>query len=105
MRAAEVLFMLDTSLQRPTKRLLSRGISSALSGLVQLYEISGFGYHTPLSSGEVAKLFRAGRLDRDSKCKPVDAERWRTLDELFPLLNTTAPVRQASPWTKNTMLR
>lgn len=53
---------------------------------MQLYEISGSGYHTPLSGGEIAKLFRAGRLHREVKCKAVDAQRWRTVDELFPLL-------------------
>ena len=53
---------------------------------MQLYEISGFSYHTPLSGGEIAKLFRAGRLARDAKCKAVDALQWRTVDELFPLL-------------------
>ena len=53
---------------------------------MQLYEIADFRCHTPLSGAEIAKLFRAGRLHRDAKCKAVDAPRWRTVDELFPLL-------------------
>ena len=53
---------------------------------MQLYEVSGTVFHTPLSGGEIAKLFRAGQLGREAKCKAVDAQRWRTVDELFPLL-------------------
>ena len=53
---------------------------------VKLYEVFADGYHTPLSSEQIADLFHAGRLRRNHRCKPVGNERWRTIDELFPLL-------------------
>jgi hypothetical protein len=53
---------------------------------VKLYEVFADSYHTPLTSEQVAELFHAGRLRRNHRCKPLDSEKWRTIDELFPLL-------------------
>lgn len=53
---------------------------------MQLYELSGCGYHTPLSPSEIAKLFQAARIHRDTRCRAIDGPAWRTIDELFPLL-------------------
>jgi hypothetical protein len=53
---------------------------------MQLYEILQDGYHTPLTASQVAELFKAGRLGRHTRCKPSDQNKWRTIDEVFPLL-------------------
>jgi hypothetical protein len=53
---------------------------------VTLYEIWADGYHTPLTETQIAKLFQAGRLGRNHRCKQVEKKQWRTIDELFPLL-------------------
>jgi hypothetical protein len=44
------------------------------------------GYHTPLTSEQIAELFHAGRVDRHHPCKPTAKSEWGTIDELFPLL-------------------
>jgi hypothetical protein len=51
-----------------------------------LYEVLAPGYHSPLTKTQIVELFRAGRLGRDHRCKPVSQKEWRTVDELFPLL-------------------
>jgi hypothetical protein len=70
---------------------LDRGIYSAFCGGVQLFEILQDGFHTPLSESQIAELFKAGRLNRHTRCKPEKQGRWRTIDELFPLLKYNAP--------------
>jgi hypothetical protein len=51
-----------------------------------LYELQVDGYHTPLSLEQIADLFRARRLRKDDPCRESGTSRWRTLDEIFPLL-------------------
>jgi len=51
-----------------------------------LYEVLAPGYHSPLTKTQIGELFRAGRLGRGHRCKPVSQKEWRTVDELFPLL-------------------
>ena len=51
-----------------------------------LYDILQDGFPTPLSAKEIAQLFNAGRVGRQTPCKPQRANHWRTLDEIFPLL-------------------
>jgi hypothetical protein len=53
---------------------------------VQLFEILQDGFHTPLSATQIADLFHAGRLGRNTPCKALSKKEWRTIDELFPLL-------------------
>jgi hypothetical protein len=53
---------------------------------MDLYEVMEPGFYSPLSSREISQLFRAGHLDREAACKAVGEGRWRTIDELFPLL-------------------
>jgi hypothetical protein len=53
---------------------------------VKLYELQVDGYHTPLSSEQIADLFRARRLRKGDPCRESGTSRWRTLDEIFPLL-------------------
>ena len=53
---------------------------------MKLYDLLVEGYHTPLTASQIAKLFHAGQIQRNDPCKEVATERWRTIDELFPLL-------------------
>jgi hypothetical protein len=53
---------------------------------VDLYEVFLEGYHTPLTGEQIAALFHAGRVRRHHRCKQVNKTKWRTIDELFPLL-------------------
>jgi len=53
---------------------------------VKLYDLLVEGYHTPLTASQIAELFHAGQIQRNDPCKEVATERWRTIDELFPLL-------------------
>lgn len=39
-----------------------------------------------MTKTQIGELFRAGRLGRGHRCKPVSQKEWRTVDELFPLL-------------------
>jgi hypothetical protein len=60
---------------------------------VKLYELQVEGYHTPLSPEQIADLFRARRLRKGDPCRESGTTRWRTLDEIFPLLKyDSAPV-------------
>jgi hypothetical protein len=61
------------------------------SRCVQLFEILQDGFHTPLTVTEVAELFHAGRVGRQTPCKPTEQKEWRTVDEFFPLLKYHAP--------------
>jgi hypothetical protein len=54
--------------------------------VVILYDVQAEGYHTPLTREQIAELFYAGRLTRDTPCKHAVKSIWRTVDELFPLL-------------------
>jgi hypothetical protein len=54
--------------------------------VVILYDVRAEGYHTPLTPEQIAQLFYAGRLLRDTPCKHTVKSNWRTVDELFPLL-------------------
>ena len=53
---------------------------------MKLYDLLVEGYHTPLTASQIAELFHAGQIQRNDPCKEVATERWRTIDELFPLL-------------------
>jgi len=68
---------------------------------VQLFEILQDGFHTPLTEAQVAELFRAGRLNRHTPCKPANQGQWRTIDELFPLLKYHVAWQFASPETSD----
>lgn len=48
------------------------------------------GFHSALNSREIDRLFRAGVLGGRQPCKPKGEARWRTIDELFPLLKYEA---------------
>jgi hypothetical protein len=53
---------------------------------VKFYELQVEGYHTPLSPDQIADLYRAGRLRNSDPCREVGSTRWKTIDEVFPLL-------------------
>ncbi len=53
---------------------------------MDLYDVMAEGCHTPLSSRQIAELFRAGEFDRHLPCKQLGKTTWRTIDEVFPLL-------------------
>jgi hypothetical protein len=53
---------------------------------VKFYELQVEGYHTPLSPDQIADLYRAGRLRNNDPCREVGSPRWKTIDEVFPLL-------------------
>jgi hypothetical protein len=53
---------------------------------VKFYELQVEGYHTPLSPDQIADLYCAGRLRNNDPCREVGSIRWKTIDELFPLL-------------------
>ena len=53
---------------------------------MKFYELQVEGYHTPLSPDQIADLYRAGRLRNNDPCREIGPTRWRTIDELFPLL-------------------
>jgi hypothetical protein len=53
---------------------------------VKFYDLLVEGCHTPLTASKIAELFHAGQIQRNDPCKEVGTERWKTIDELFPLL-------------------
>ena len=57
---------------------------------MELYEVRKTGFASPLSSGEISHLFRVGHLHRRVRCKATGEENWRTIGELFPLLDYNA---------------
>jgi hypothetical protein len=64
-----------------------------------LYEVLAPGYHSPLTKTQIAELFRAGRVGRNYRCKPISQKEWRTVDELFPLLKyRSATIDCDQPW-------
>src|SRR5438270_9402 len=64
-----------------------------------LYDVLAPGYHSPLTKTQIAELFRAGRVGRNHRCKPISQKEWRTIDELFPLLKyRSATIDCDQPW-------
>jgi hypothetical protein len=57
---------------------------------VKFYELQVEGYHNPLSPDQIADLYRAGRLRNNDSCREIGSPRWKTIDELFPLLKHDA---------------
>ncbi|MDP9098154.1 MAG: hypothetical protein M3N48_04075 [Verrucomicrobiota bacterium] len=53
---------------------------------MKFYELQVEGFHTPLSPDQIADLYRAGRLRNNDPCREIGSPRWKTIDELFPLL-------------------
>jgi hypothetical protein len=60
---------------------------------MQLFEILQDGFHTPLTQTQISELFYAGRVSRQTRCKPAKQRDWRTIDELFPLLKYHTPLQ------------
>jgi hypothetical protein len=82
-------------------------MSCSQSG-VKKYDLLVDGYHTPLSADVIAGLYRAGRLRKNDPCREAGTERWRTLDELFPLLkydSTGSPSRSSELTNLSTLDR
>lgn len=53
---------------------------------MELYEVKAPGLRYPLNSVEISHLVRSGHLHRRVRCKPAGEANWRTIGELFPLL-------------------
>ena len=53
---------------------------------MDLYDVKARGIRSPLNSREISHLFRSGQLHRRVRCKPRGEASWRTIGELFPLL-------------------
>jgi hypothetical protein len=53
---------------------------------MDLYDVKARGIRSPLNSREISHLFRSGQLHRRARCKPRGEASWRTIGELFPLL-------------------
>jgi hypothetical protein len=53
---------------------------------MELYDVKAPGLRYPLNSGEISHLFRSGYLHRRVRCKPQGEANWKTIGELFPLL-------------------
>jgi hypothetical protein len=70
---------------------------------MQLFEILQDGFHTPLTATQIAELFQAGRLGRNTPCKAVSQKDWQTIDELFPLLKyeTSSQFHDPTPDAEN----
>lgn len=68
------------------RRVTARHLSCYYRGCVNFYDILQDGFHTPLNADQIADLFYAGRLGRNTPCKRAEKKEWRTIDELFPLL-------------------
>ncbi|MEY2490585.1 MAG: hypothetical protein QOC70_2527 [Verrucomicrobiota bacterium] len=59
---------------------------------MQFYDVLAGGYRTALTKMQIAGLFEAGQLAGNDPCKEAEQAKWRTIDEVFPLLKhgTTA---------------
>lgn len=59
---------------------------------MQFYDVMAGGHRTALTRTQIAGLFQAGQLTRTDPCKEAEQAEWRTIDEVFPLLQhgTTA---------------
>ena len=67
---------------------------------MDLYDVKARGFHSPLNAREISRLYRFGQLDGRQPCKPKGEAKWRTVDELFPLLRYEAdapPLRFDDP--------
>jgi|KBSMisStaDraftv2_1062788.scaffolds.fasta_scaffold334982_2 hypothetical protein len=53
---------------------------------MELYDVKAPLIRYPLNSKEISHLFRAGYLHRRVRCKPQGETHWKTIGELFPLL-------------------
>jgi len=62
------------------------GIRFALPDGMELYDVKAPLLRYPLNSAEISHLFRSGYLHRRVRCKPEGEARWKTIGELFPLL-------------------
>jgi hypothetical protein len=69
------------------------GIHFALAQGMDLYDVKGRGFASPLNSREISQLVRGGQFGLRLPCKPRDEATWRTIDELFPLLKYEAAAR------------
>jgi hypothetical protein len=67
---------------------------------MDLYDVRGRGFHSPLNAREISRLYRFGQLDGRHPCKPKGEAKWRTVNELFPSLRYEAaapPLRFDDP--------
>ena len=76
---------LQSSVTSPVRAIRSLRHPYCLSHCVQFYDVLDDGYHTALTRTQVADLFHAGRIGRNTPCKRLENTAWRTVDELFPL--------------------
>jgi len=53
---------------------------------VQFYDVLAGGNRTALTRPQIAGLFQAGQLGCNDPCKEAEQAEWRTIVELFPLL-------------------
>jgi hypothetical protein len=53
---------------------------------VQFYDVLAGGNRTALTRPQIAGLFQAGQLGCNDPCKEAEQAEWRTVVELFPLL-------------------
>jgi hypothetical protein len=58
-----------------------------LSEPMDLYDVKKTGFGSPLNTREISHLIRVGYLHPRVHCKPTGETRWRTIGELFPLLD------------------
>lgn len=63
-----------------------RGHPSCFSAGMDHYDVKAEGCHNPLTSQEIAEHIQTGRFQRNDPCRKVGENTWRTIDELFPLL-------------------
>lgn len=71
---------------------------------MDLYDVKARAFHSPLNAREIGQLFRTGQLGGQQPCKPKGEAKWRTVDELFPLLKheaTAGPLRFKKPARSN----
>lgn len=76
------------------------GTHSACGEGMDLYDVRGRGFHSPLNAREISRLYRFGQLDGRHPCKPKGEAKWHSVDELFPLLRYEAaapPLRFDDP--------
>jgi hypothetical protein len=67
---------------------------------MDLYDVKAQGFPHPLNYREIDRLFRAGIFDGRQLCKPKGETKWRTIDELFPVLKyevAAPPLRFGNP--------
>lgn len=53
---------------------------------MELFDVKAPLLRYPLNSAEISHLFRAGYLHRRVRCRPQGEADWKTIGELFPLL-------------------